>query len=305
MILDYVYDQEAAQPDKVDLTQPMGQGEVVDYTWGQTMDQARRMAAHLKGLALEPGARIAILAKNSAHFFMAELAIWMAGGTTVAIFATETADNVRFVLDQCEASLLFIGRLDAWEQQKGAVPAGLPCIALPLAPATGFPAWDDIVARTAPLGGRPARRADDLAMLLYTSGSTGLPKGVMQSFGRITHAVESSIADPLLQFPEDRDWRVLSYLPLAHAYERAVVACRTLIDGRGHVFFCDSVATFTEDIKRARPMLFVSVPRLWLKFQQAIFAALPPAQLMRCSTTPRRAKPCSARCWAAWGWKIR
>lgn len=297
MILDYVYDQEAAQPDKVDLTQPMGQGEVVDYTWGQTMDQARRMAAHLKGLALEPGARIAILAKNSAHFFMGELAIWMAGGTTVAIFPTETADNVRFVLDQCEARLLFIGRLDAWEQQKGAVPAG-------------FPAWDDIVARTAPhrtapLGGRPARRADDLAMLLYTSGSTGQPKGVMQSFGRITHAVESSIADPLLQFPEDRDWRVLSYLPLAHAYERAVVACRTLIDGRGHVFFCDSVATFTEDIKRARPTLFVSVPRLWLKFQQAIFAALPPAQLMRCSTTPRRAKPCSARCWAAWGWKIR
>ena len=126
MILDYVYDQEAAQPDKVDLTQPMGQGEVVDYTWGQTMDQARRMAAHLKGLALEPGARIAILAKNSAHFFMAELAIWMAGGTTVAIFATETADNVRFVLDQCEASLLFIGRLDAWEQQKGAVPPACP-----------------------------------------------------------------------------------------------------------------------------------------------------------------------------------
>ena len=60
----------------------MGQGEVVDYTWGQTMNQARRMAAHLRGLALEPGARIAILAKNSAHFLMTELAIWMAGGTT-------------------------------------------------------------------------------------------------------------------------------------------------------------------------------------------------------------------------------
>ena len=58
-----------------------------------------------------------MLSKNCAHFFMAELAIWMAGGTTVAIFPTETADNVRYVLEHSEASLLFVGKLDTWEQQ--------------------------------------------------------------------------------------------------------------------------------------------------------------------------------------------
>jgi hypothetical protein len=98
LILDHVYDHEAAQPDRVFLTQPVGGGQVVDYTWAQTLDQARRMAAHLQSLQLPPGARIAMLAKNSAHFFMAELAIWMAGGTTVAIFPTETADNIAYVL---------------------------------------------------------------------------------------------------------------------------------------------------------------------------------------------------------------
>ena len=138
LILDYVYEHEAAQPDKVFLTQPVGGGHVIDYTWGQMLDQSRRMAAHLTSLGFQPGARIAMLAKNSAHFFLAELAIWMARGTTVAIFPTETADNVRFVLEHSEASLLFVGKLDTWDEQRSAVPPGLPCIALPLAPETGF-----------------------------------------------------------------------------------------------------------------------------------------------------------------------
>ena len=79
------------------------------------------MAAHLKSLNLPQGASIAMLAKNSAHFFMAELAIWMAGGTTVAVFPTETADNVGYVLRHGEARLLFIGKLDTWELQKSGI----------------------------------------------------------------------------------------------------------------------------------------------------------------------------------------
>ena len=76
LILDYVYAHEAARPDHLWLTQPTGGGAVADYTWRQTMEQARRMAAFIKSRNLEPGARIAILSKNCAHFFMAELAIW-------------------------------------------------------------------------------------------------------------------------------------------------------------------------------------------------------------------------------------
>ena len=99
LILDYVYGHEVNLPDRVFMTQPTGAGHVVDYTWKQTMDQARRMAAHIQSQNFEPGARIAILSKNCAHFIMAELAIWMAGGTTVAIFPTETAETIAFVLE--------------------------------------------------------------------------------------------------------------------------------------------------------------------------------------------------------------
>ena len=286
LILDYVYDHEAAQPERVFLTQPIGGGQVVDFTWRQTLDQARRMAAHLKSLGFEPGARIAMLAKNSAHFIMTELAIWMAGGTTVAIFPTETADTVRYVLEHSEARLLFVGKLDTWAQQASAVPVGLPCIALPLAPDTGFETWDAIVARTAPLGGRPARAADELAMLLYTSGSTGQPKGVMQNFGSITRAGAGISADTRRRLGEGVQSRMLSYLPLAHSFERSWVEASALVEGNMHVYFAESLNTFLQDLKRARPTLFISVPRLWLKFQQGVFAKIPPARLDRLLRIP-------------------
>lgn len=286
LILDHVYAHEAALADQVFLTQPVGAGQVVDYSWAQTVDQARRMAAHLRGLGLAPGARIAMLTKNCAHFFIAELAIWMAGGTTVAIFPTETPENLRFVLDHSGASLLFVGKLDTWEQQAGAVPAGLPCIALPLAPPTEFPRWDDIVARTAPLVGRPTRGADELAMLLYTSGSTGQPKGVMQSFGSISRAAELMVADIRAHEGGDRPMRTLSYLPLAHAFERAWVEAVALVDGRGRIYFAESLATFVDDLKRARPTHFISVPRLWSKFQQGVLAKMPARKLDRLLRVP-------------------
>ncbi len=75
LILDHVYAHEAQRRDQVYLTQPVAGGEVIDYTWGQVVDQARRMAAHLQSRGLEPGARVAMLSKNCAHFVIAELAI--------------------------------------------------------------------------------------------------------------------------------------------------------------------------------------------------------------------------------------
>jgi long-chain acyl-CoA synthetase len=291
LILDYVYDHEAKRCGQIFLSQPVGGGAVVDYTWQQVLDEARRLAAHLQQqYHIEPGARIALLTKNCAHFVIAELAIWMAGGTTVAIFPTETAATVRFVLEHSEACLLFVGKLDAWPQQVVAT-AGLPCIALPLAPAPppGVERWDDIVAHGAPLGGRPQRAADDLAMLCYTSGSTGEPKGVMHSFGRITKAIEAGLADPEQRLPEGVPRRTISYLPLAHIYERAVVACRSLVAGDAQIFFSESLATFVDDIQRARPTVFASVPRLWLKFQQGVFQSIAADQLDALLADPAQA----------------
>lgn len=286
LILDYVYEHEEAHPDKIYLTQPVGGGKVVDYTWRQTLDQARRMAAYLKAQGFEPGARIAMLSKNCAHFFMAELAIWMAGATTVAIYPTETADTVRFVLEHSGASLLFVGKLDNWSQQVQGVPEGLPCIAFPLAPKTSFEPWDAIVGRTAPLLGKVQRSPTDLSMLAYTSGSTGQPKGVMHSFEGITRAAEGIVELGVSRMGKNSEYRGLSYLPLAHVFERAYVECASLVEGNYHLFFAESLDTFLEDLNRARPTIFLSVPRLWLKFQQGVFSKMPPKKLDRLLSIP-------------------
>jgi len=280
-ILEYVFDHERDDGARVFLTQPYDGGKTVDYTWAQVVDQARRMAAHLKRQGIGEGSHIAVLSKNCAHFFIAELAIWMAGGTTVAIFPTEGPDTIRYVLEHSDSKLLFVGKLDSWEQQEPGVPADMPRIALPLAPPTLYEKWDDIVARTEPIEGRVQRAPDDLAMLIYTSGSTGTPKGVMHSFGRISEVAEG-IARHLRFSPQDR---MISYLPLAHVFERAYIECAALVSGT-HVFFAETLDSFVQDVRRARPTLFISVPRLWVKFQQGVFHKMPPKKLDRLLKIP-------------------
>ena len=278
-VLECIYQHEKNLADKIFLTQPVGGGKVLDYTWAQTVDQSRRIAAHLKTLGLPHGAKVALLSKNCAHFFMAEMAIWMAGYTTVAIFPTESADTVKFVLEHSESSLLFVGKLDEWHKQAPGVPEHIPRIALPLAPATPYDGWDDIIARTQPLQGDVLRDENDLAMIIYTSGSTGQPKGAMHNFARISavgHGIAKRIDDNL---GHDRDHRMLSYLPLAHVFERAWAETVSLVHGRIHMYFAESLDTFIQDLNRAQPTIFVSVPRLWLKFQQGVFAKMPARKL--------------------------
>jgi len=279
LILDYVYGHEASHPDKVLLTQPLGNGKIAEYSWGRALDEARRMAAHLRDRGVGRGAHVAILSKNCAHFIIAELAIWIAGGTTVAIFPNERADTIRFVLEHSDARLLFVGKLDNWDKQLSGVPRGMPCIALPLAPPTELERWEDIVASAPPIGGRPTRAEDDLAMLIYTSGSTGEPKGVMHTFSHITRAVEGIIRTILKPLDADEEIRMISYLPLAHVYERSGLECLSLVHGRTHIFFAESVETFIADLNRARPTVFYSVPRLWLKFQRGVFGKISPKKL--------------------------
>lgn len=277
------------QPDAVWLTQPIGGGRLDEITWGRAVDEAKRVAAHLQSLGFTPGSRIVILTKNCAHFILADLAIWMAGHVSVPVYATAGAKTLRYVLEHCEAKALFVGKLDSWDEQREGVGAGIPLVSLPLAPpGVQGRSWDEIVRSTAPLTGEPARPADDLATIMYTSGSTGNPKGVMHSFRTMTASALGFIALHGIS----REDRALSYLPLAHAFERACLETVGILCGaRG--WFVDSLATFTEDLRRARPTLFISVPALWQKFQQGVLAKIPQkrlAMLLRIPFVGRRVR---------------
>jgi len=280
-LLECVYDHEKNRPNDVWMTQPTGGGAVKDYTFKEAVDRARRMAAHINTLGLEPGSNIAILSKNCAHFIITELAIWMAGHCTVALFPTLNAETASYCLDHAEAKLLFVGKLDVWHEIEPGVPDDMPRITMPLAPKTTGTSYDEIVANTEPIAGNPTRDLGDRALIIYTSGSTGKPKGVMHGFKQITEAAHGIVK--ALEFT--RNDRCLSYLPLAHVFERAYISCTSMIVGN-HLFFAESLETFVKDLQRASPTLFISVPRLWLKFQLGVFKKMPPRKLARLLRIP-------------------
>ena len=277
LALQRLYHWEQTAPTQVALTQPMGGGALQDFSWGDVADQVRRMAAHLKAQNWEPGSNIAILSKNCAWWLMSDLAIWMAGHVSVPLYPTLAPATIAHILAHSEAKACFVGKLDGWDVMQQGMPADLPCISYPLSPAEAIRScagWDEICQKQAPLQGDILRNADELATLIYTSGTTGMPKGVMQSFGNFAWALGAGLKRIDIQAQD----RMMSYLPLAHVVERVLVEHGWLRTGM-HVYFADSLDTFTADLQRARPTIFFSVPRLWLKFQQGVHHKLPPTKL--------------------------
>lgn len=260
------------QPNKVYFTQPFSTEKTVDYTWGQVADQVNRMAAYLQSLNLPEKTHIGILGKNSAHWIMADLAIWRAGHVSIPLYPTLNAETAEYVLENSDSKMIFIGKMDElWRVVEKGIPTSMPTITLPLAPQLAHAKkWDDIVAATAPTQNPVKRSKDEMATMLYTSGSTGKPKGVMISFNAMISALRGT--SKVMSFSNTD--RMISYLPLAHAAERAILETGSLFYGF-HVYFSFGLDSFIQDLQRARPTLFFSVPRLWTKFYNGICGKIP------------------------------
>ncbi|HXB71539.1 MAG TPA: AMP-binding protein [Candidatus Acidoferrales bacterium] len=287
--LQRIYKWERERPDAVFLTQPLGGGKVRDWTWGQSAAEIRRMATWLKAQNWEPGSCVAILSRNCAWWIMADLAIWMAGHVTVPIYPSLKAQSIRQILEHCSAKACFLGATDEREATAGGIPAGVICVRFPTAapaaagdgPTGDWPAWEVLVTANRPISGNPTRPGDDLSTIIYTSGTTGAPKGVMHSFA--TFAFSAKSLAEFIGFTSRE--RILSYLPLAHIVERAGLEGTAIYLGY-RVFFGEGLETFLADLTRARPTIFLSVPRLLLKFQQGVFAKIAERKLERLLRIP-------------------
>ncbi|WP_372986737.1 AMP-binding protein [Marinobacter sp.] len=279
--LDMVYHWEKAKKNDLYMTQPVGDGKVVEYTWGRAVEEARRMAAYLKSLNLPEKSRVGIISKNCAQWVMSDWAIWMAGHISVPLYPTLNSDTVNYILNHAECEVLFVGKLDDWDMMKPGVPESVRCISYPLSPPNDFETWDDIVSKYPPLEENVQRDPEELATIVYTSGSTGRPKGVMLSFNNMAFAAAGGI-ETLGVGPNER---MLSYLPLAHVFERTFVELGSLYSGF-QLYFAESLDTFVQDLQRAQPTLFLSVPRLWVKFQHGVLQKLPKEKMDRLMKIP-------------------
>ncbi|MFM4747667.1 AMP-binding protein [Aeromonas veronii] len=271
--LEMLYHWERQCPDRTYLRQTINR-EYVDFTWGEVADEARRMVTALRHLGLVAGDKVALLSKNCAQWFIADLAMQMGLYVSVPIYPTANVDTIEYVLRHSEAKAIFVGKLDDWKSQEAGVPADLLRIAFPYDTMPASHQWDDLLEAHEPIPDSPVQAPDSLLSLVYTSGSTGKPKGAMLSVERYAWSCEKLVETVSLSQAD----RGFSYLPLAHITERVYIYGGSLYGG-ATIAFPESLDTFIEDVKRCRPTVFISVPRLWAMFRIKIHEKLPQNKL--------------------------
>ncbi|QNF18560.1 AMP-binding protein [Aeromonas jandaei] len=271
--LEMLYHWERQCPDRTYLRQTINR-EYVDFTWGEVADEARRMVTALRHLGLVAGDKVALLSKNCAQWFIADLAMQMGQYVSVPIYPTANVDTIEYVLRHSEAKAIFVGKLDDWKSQEAGGPADLLRIAFPYDTMPASYQWDDLLETHEPIPDSPVQEPDSLLSLVYTSGSTGKPKGAMLTVERYAWSCEKLVETVNLTQAD----RGFSYLPLAHITERVYIYGGSLFGG-ATIAFPESLDTFVEDVKRCRPTVFISVPRLWAMFRIKIHEKLPQKKL--------------------------
>jgi len=272
--LHYFLKWEKEKPHAVFMRQPFGK-EWKTITWAQAGDEARRIAAALKAMGVEKGSLVGILSKNCYHWILSDLAIMMSGAVSVPFYANLAAHDLRIVLEKSEVTHLFVGKLDDgyWQKVREAVPKHIQIIHFPHYPGNSKvedgEAWDELLRRHEPLQEVYEPTRDDLWTILFTSGTTGTPKGVMLKFRSPALFLESELRHNDIGLFSLSEGRFFSYLPLNHIAERMAIEMSCLYLG-GTISFAESIDTFLQNLQDTQPTLFFGVPRIWQKFRLGI-----------------------------------
>lgn len=253
------------QPNRIYLRQPIG-GQFIDYSYSAAASEVKRIAQFIQNNLKDGLKNVGILSKNSAHWMMADLAIAAAGGISVPFYATLTKDQLHQVLIHSECQILIVGKLDHWEKIKDGIPEHILLIHTPESSEKSGIQWSDILVSTEEIKTLPKPNPEDIATIVYTSGTTGMPKGVMITYGGIEAGINMAREIALLDMPETR---FISYLPLCHIAERNFVEFAATAAG-GTIYFVENLDTFAKNLASAQPTHFLAVPRIWSKFQEGI-----------------------------------
>ena len=261
-------------PSKTFLRQPVNRV-FKEYTFQEADEEIRKIASALNGMGLSNGSHVALLSKNCAHWIMADLAIMMAGCISIPIYPTLSAESIHEILVHSESKAIIVGKLDDYNQQKSGIPE-IPIIGVELYDIKEQHGWDELVASNQALKGLTDLKHEDLITIMYTSGTTGNPKGVMHTLGNFNTLTNTAVE--VIKLPKQP--RYFSYLPMTHIAERAGVELSAIYRGAS-VSFPESLATFAEDLASVQPETFFGVPRIWQKFQEKILEKMPQEKLDR------------------------
>ena len=266
-----------AHADKTFLIQPKGD-EVITITYAEALDIVTRLATWLERYPIN--SNIGILSLNCMHWFITDLAIMMAGHVSVPIYPTASTTTINQILEHSECKCLFLGKMPEDTPNIKIVDSQLEIVSMFTKRDQHFD-WDELIATDPMPEIPPMPSLDQLATIVYTSGTTGMPKGVM-----IDYRALKAAGDVLMDYIQiTKHDRFFSYLPLAHVAERTAVEMASIYAG-GQVSFVNSLDTFNDDLVNAKPTVFFGVPRIWIKFQQAIESKIPSAVLSTILSIP-------------------
>ena len=271
--LSMLYHWEKQTPDKVYMRQPI-EGVWHEWTWKQTAQEVRKLTAAIQSLELPPNSHIALLSKNCAHWFICDLAIMMAGYISIPLYPSLQRETVALILERSESVVLFAGKLDNWEEVKDGIPAHIKCIAFPFCNNDRCESWESFTQAHEPIKENIERNLSDTVSIIYTSGTSGEPKGAVFSFEAFAFVIQHALE--YVQFKQSE--RFFSYLPLSHIAERMLVEMVSLNTG-AQVSFAESLQTFAQNLAESKPTIFLGVHRIWTRFHQGILAKLPEKKL--------------------------
>jgi long-chain acyl-CoA synthetase len=236
------------------------------YTWGDVHGLVERWRGALAGENLAPGTRVAVMLRNCVEWACFDQAAHALGLVVVPLYATDNVGNIAYILGNCGARVLLLGEVERW-QALAPLRTEMPELSRvlccgPVGEAMqGDPLLrpvDTWLAESHAAAARPCRDPDALATIVYTSGTTGRPKGVMLSHRNILSNVDA-VLQTVEIFREDL---LLSFLPLSHALERTCGYYLPIATG-STVAFARSVQDLAEDLQTIRPTVLVSVPRVY------------------------------------------
>ena len=249
-------------------------------SWGDYGRAVAEVTAGLVELGVAAGDRVAIFSGNRVEWHLADFGVLCNGSVTVPLYQTSSAEQVQYVLDHSQAVVCFVenhellakvlevrDRLPAlrtvvmFENNERIDDPGL--IGIEQLRAIGASRLEHEPGLFDERAG--AVRPEQLATLVYTSGTTGPPKGAMVSHANIIWTIRSAAA----HFDIRPHERLLSFLPLSHIAERMMSDFAPVVVG-GETWFARSLATVAEDLRDCRPTVFFAVPRVWEKAQEAI-----------------------------------
>ncbi len=263
------------------LRQPFGDN-WEEYTWGEVGLMARKMATSINSYNLPPKSNIGLISKNCREWIIADLAIMMAGHISVPFFPTLQSSELEKLIDFGEVKLLFVGKLENWDEQSKGV-KNIPLISFPHyenhSVINNSDKWEDLLKNNEPQKEDYYPELDDIWTIVFTSGTTGDPKGVVLDYRTIylTKIIVESDVNPL-GMDRNGNNSFFSYLPLNHIFERVVLEFQCMRYG-GTMSFVESLESFPKNLADVQPTTFAGVPRIYNKFKDKILEKMPQKRL--------------------------